>query len=66
VAGMQQVEAAARAHYSPSVAFPLAPAENQLSLRDYLSQSTASRSIPTGTAEESILPRALETPREAQ
>lgn len=39
--GMQQVKRAARAHHSPPVAFPFAPAENQLTLRDDLPQSTA-------------------------
>jgi len=40
--GVQQVERAARAHHSPAVAFPFAPAENRFALRDDLSQSIAS------------------------
>jgi len=66
VAGVEQVKTAARAHYSLAVAFPLPPAENQLSLRDNLSQSTAPRSAPAGTAEHSILPRATREPRKAR
>lgn len=65
VARVEQVKTAARAHHSLAVAFPLPPAENQLSLRDNLSQSTAPRSAPAGTAERSILPRATRKPRKA-
>lgn len=65
VAGMKQVEAAAYAHQSPAVAFPLAPVENQLALRDNLSQTYVPRPIPSGTAEQLILPRALYAPRRA-
>lgn len=46
VPGMQQVKRAARAHHSTPVAFPFAPAENQLTLRDDLSQSTVPRPFP--------------------
>lgn len=66
VAGVEQVKTSACAHYSLAVAFPLPPAENQLSLRDNLSQSTAPRSAPAGTAERSILPRETREPRTAR
>jgi len=46
VPGMQQVKSPRRAHHSPAVAFPSAPAENQPALRDNLSQPTTSQSLP--------------------
>ncbi len=57
---MQAVKWAARAHYSLADAFRGAPAEKQFTLRNCLSQSLAYRSDPEGTAEEIILPRAVE------
>jgi hypothetical protein len=60
---MQQVERAARAHYDAPVAFPIAPVENQLSLRNDLSQTCFRQPIPTGMAENFILARALTAPR---
>ena len=62
VAGMEQVETAARAHYSLTAAFPLAPVKNQLTLRNDLSQTPVPRSAPKATAEEAILARAVATP----
>jgi hypothetical protein len=59
-AGMQEVKWAARAHCSLAVAFRGAPVKKQFTLRDCLSQSLAYRSDPEGTAEEIILPRAVE------
>src|SRR5579863_9506556 len=53
---MQQVEAAAHAHYSLPGSLPLAPEGDQLTLRNDLSQTSARRPVPEGTAEESILP----------
>lgn len=66
VTRVEQVKTTPCAHHSLAVAFPLPPAENQLSLRNNLSQSTAPRSAPAGTAEHSILPRASREPRTAR
>ena len=43
VSRMQQVETAARAHYSPPGVFPPTPEGNQFSLRNDLSQTSACR-----------------------
>ena len=63
VTGVQQVETAARAHYSLSGALPLAPAGNQLTLRNDLSQTSACRPATEGAAEETILPCAPTAPQ---
>jgi len=62
VTGVQQVETAARTHYSLSGAFPLAPAGNHLTLRNDLSQTSACQPAPERRAEEVILPRAPTAP----
>ncbi len=65
VTGAQQVETAARTHYSLPGAFPLAPAGNQVTLRNDLSQTSARQPAPEGRAEETILPCAPTAPRPA-
>ena len=52
---MEQVETAARAHYSLASAFPAAPVGNQFNLRNDLSQTPVRRTVPLETAEQLIL-----------
>ena len=66
MSGVEQVERAARAHHSLASAFPLAPVEIQLTLRNDLSQSVDLRSAPTPGTEDTILPRALVPPRQGR
>lgn len=57
---IRAVRRGARAHYSLAVALRGAPVEKRFTLQDCLSQSLAHRRDPEGTAEEIILPRAVE------
>jgi hypothetical protein len=56
VARMQQVEAAARKYDALPVAFPFAPMENQLVLRNYNSQFRIPRPAIAYISKHSILP----------
>src|ERR1035441_3436663 len=66
MSGVEQVGRATRAQHSLASAFPFAPVEIQLTLRNDLSQSVDLRSAPTPAAEDTILPRALVAPRQGR
>jgi hypothetical protein len=52
VAGMKQVERPVRTHYSLAGALPLPPAEDQLTLRNDLSQTYVPRRVRVGNSRE--------------